>query len=201
MNPSSLTLERLEFLKIHIGSNVDYSVPEGQSGPQLPFDFNGINFTRRSQLRYPPEEAADPKHFFCKLGVKVMQEDQRDKVIPYEIDVEVSAFFTYEDDTLTEAKRFRAVRFSAYQMLYGAIREMVSNTTARSTFGMLQLPSADFREAARIESEDDEERRKNRLAKLERTKASEDAEDVEIKTRPKKVARKRVADKPSENKP
>ncbi|WP_157652651.1 hypothetical protein [Burkholderia ubonensis] len=195
MNPSSLTLERLEFSQIHIESNSDYKLPDDQSGPQLSFSFDGVNFRRRSLLRYPPEEAADPKHFFCMFGFRVAKEDQKDKVIPYEIDVEVTAFFTYLDDSLNGANRFRGVRLSAYQMLYGALREMVSNLTARSTFGMLQLPSADFREAARLDSEADEKRRQERLAKLQRGKASETAEDVDAKVTPKKTARKRIAKK------
>ncbi|RQT69578.1 hypothetical protein DF029_21525 [Burkholderia cepacia] len=170
-------------------------MPDEQSGQQLSFSFDGVNFRRRAQLRFPSDEAADPKHFFCKFGFQVAKDDQKEKVIPYEIDVEVEAFFTYLDDSLKGADRFRGVRLTAYQMLYGALREMVSNLTARSTFGMMQLPSADFREAARIDSEADEKRRQGRLAKLERTKASQSAEDVDAVVAKKKPTRKRTPKK------
>lgn len=195
MRPSALTLERLEFSRIRVESNPDYPLPDDQSGQQLSFSFNGVNFRRTAQLRFPTDEAADPKHFFCKFGFRVAKEDQKDKVIPYEIDVEVVAFFTYLDDSLKGADRFRGVRLTAYQMLYGALREMISNLTARSTFGMMQLPSADFREAARVDSEADEKRRQVRLSKLERSKASESADDVDATVAKKKPPRKRIPKK------
>ncbi|WP_155634958.1 hypothetical protein [Burkholderia cepacia] len=190
MNPSSLTLERLEFSKIHVETNFDFQPSEDGVGPQLSFDFNGVNFRRKAVLRYPIEEAADPKHFYCMLGFKVAKEDQKDTVVPYELDLEVGAFFTYEDDAFKGADRFRAVRLSAYQMLYGAIREMVSNTTARLTYGMMQLPSADFRHASKVDSETDEKRRKERLTKIERAKTRNLAEDAEVKLPAKKRVRK-----------
>ncbi|MFM0596061.1 hypothetical protein [Paraburkholderia dilworthii] len=166
MKPSPLSLERLEFSKVAVTANPGFTPVSGGVFTQLDFDFKGINISRRARLRYPPEEAPDPKHFFCVFGIKILQEDQKERPLPYEIDIEVSALFTYLDGSLVGADRFRAVRFSAYQMLYGALREMIATVTARSRFGLLQLPSADFRQAAKSDSESDEAKRQETLAAL-----------------------------------
>jgi hypothetical protein len=166
MKPSSLSLERLEFAKVSVTANPDYTPSGTNAFPQLLFDFKGVNISRRARLKYAADESDDPKHFFCMFGIKIALEDQPERELPYEIDVEVSALVTYLDDTLRGADRFRAVRFSAYQMLYGSVREMVSTITARSRFGLWQLPSADFRQAAKLDAENDEKRRQEKLLSI-----------------------------------
>lgn len=192
MKPSPLTLERLEFTRVHIDANPAFMEKAAiDQTPQLAFDFNGVTFKRTAALRYPGSEADDPKHFHCEFRLVIAKDDQKKAVIPYEIDVEASALLTYLDDGLKGNERFRGVRFSAYQMLYGAIREMVCNLTARSKFGMLQLPSADFRQAAKEDAERDEERRQLKLN-------VSDAQEKSPLESPKQITpRKRVAKKQS----
>ncbi|MBR8234204.1 MULTISPECIES: hypothetical protein [unclassified Burkholderia] len=198
MKPSPLTLERLEFSTISIEVNRDYENGETNALPQLAFDFRGVNFRRSALLRYPHEEAADPKHFFCEFRLKITKSDQKKIIIPYELDIEVSALFTYLDDRFTGAERFRAVRFTAYQMLYGAIREMVSNLTARSVFGMLQLPSADFRQASREDSEKDEKERLELLAEQTPSPKPQLSDKTAIDPPPAKKTRSKRKNPPSE---
>jgi hypothetical protein len=180
MKPSPLSLERLEFSKVSITANPNFTPESANVFTQLVFDFKGINISRRARLKYAKEEANDPKHFYCMFGIKIAFEDQPERVLPYEIDVEVSAFVTYLGDALQGADRFRAVRFTSYQMLYGSVREMVSTITARSRYGLLQLPSADFRQAARLDSENDEVRRQEKLLSLT---APADHEHIEVSKR------------------
>jgi hypothetical protein len=66
---------------------------------------------------------------------------------------------TYKKDSLEGAARFTAVRATGYAILYGAMREMVSNLTARGAHGLWMLPGADFNQASREEAAQDEEDR------------------------------------------
>ena len=51
------------------------------------------------------------------------------------------------DESFEENKREALVRVTACSILYGAAREQVASFTARSTQGMLTLPSVSFRES------------------------------------------------------
>jgi hypothetical protein len=162
MKPASLSLDRLEFSNIHVSTNPDFEADEGEINcafPQLNYKFSGVNFLRRTRVNFPDDEANDPRHFHVNFAITAKSSDQKAKIIPYEFEIEVSAFLTYLGDQLSGVDRFKAVRYSAYPMLYGAIREMLASLTARSTHGLWQLPSADFRSAALEEAQKDEERR------------------------------------------
>lgn len=162
MKPASLSLDRLEFTKIHVVANPKFDPSSEEANcayPQLNFNFSGVNFVRRTRVNFPDDEAADPRHFQVVFSMTALEKDQEKKTLPYEFDVEVIAYLTYLGSEMHGVDRFKAVRYSAYPMLYGAIREMVSTTSARSSHGMLQLPSADFRKSALSDAEKDEERR------------------------------------------
>lgn len=160
MKASPLLLDRLEFSQIHISTNSEYKNGLQKEFPQLAFGFKDVFFQRRSAVDYPPEEANDPRHFVFKLGIKLDSKLQKAGIIlPYNVEAEAIAFFRYITDEMNGADRFRAVRASGYPMLYGAIREMVANLTARSSFGLWQLPSANFSRSAEQESKLDEEQR------------------------------------------
>lgn len=160
MKASPLLLDRLEFSQLHLAANPDYKNGLQKEFPQLAFSFKNIFFQRRSSVDYPPDQVDDPRHFIFKLGIKLDQASQKDGIVlPYEVEVEAVAFFRYMTDEMNGADRFRAVRASGYPMLYGAIREMIANLTARGSFGLWQLPSTNFSRAAEQESKLDEEQR------------------------------------------
>lgn len=175
---SELSLDRLEFHDIRIKANTKAkSTMEGHL-PQLRIDFEKYNLFHRSKIAFPDSEIDDPRHFAVTYGIKI--ESKTDELMPYEIEVEAMALLHYRGDGLAGAERFRAVRFSGYQILHGAIREMVANFTARSRHGLLQIPSRNFNGIAKREAEEDEAERvvqadrlkKNDLAKQVATDAS-----------------------------
>src|SRR5690348_10810080 len=138
-----LLLDRIEFPKIKVES-VPGSFGRHSYFPQLEIDSTDVAFLVRSQLIYSPDELEDPRAFMLSYGVKVANGKDQPKV-PYEIEVEACAYFRYVGgDEFIGADRFRAVRFSGYQILYGAIREMVTNLTARGVHGMWVLPARNF---------------------------------------------------------
>lgn len=185
---SELGLDRLEFHEIKIkANNKAKSAMEGHV-PQLQIDFEKYNLYHRSKIVFPDSEVNDPRHFAVTYGVKL--ESKTDELMPYEIEVEAMALLNYRGDDLKGADRFRAVRFSGYQILHGAIREMVANFTARSRHGLLQIPSRNFNGVARREAEEDEAERVVHAARLNE---GEQAERGVTDASPKRIRRPTTA--------
>lgn len=179
MSAQLLLLDRIEFSTIKVESAKNGEFERSSDFPQLEFDFEKADFLTRSSLSYPPEEAEDPRHFSLRYGVKIDEADQKEFKTPYSIEVEVVGFFRYTGgEEFKGMDRFRAVRFSGYQILYGAIREMVCNLTARGRYGIWQLPARHFQGVAKIKAEEDEKRRIDFIA----------SKSVDVA--PKKVARR-----------
>lgn len=166
MKATSLSVDKVEFVHVKVETNPDFSGDFSESLHQLDFDFTGVMFKRRTMLRYEREHSADPKVFIFGLSIRLSKEDEADDAVdlPYFIDVRALVYLRYVSDALSGMERFRAVRATGYSILYGAIREMVSNLTARSTHGLWTLPAADFNKAAHEEAERDDVRRMAYLA-------------------------------------
>lgn len=160
---SELRLDRIEFQDIKVKVNNKAKRVVEENVPQLRVDFEKYNLYHRSKVIFPDTEVNDPRHFALTYGVKLESKNGKD-LMPYEIEIEALAFLNYDGDELQGADRFRAVRFTGYQMLHGAIREMISNLTARSRHGLLQLPSRNFNPIAKREAEEDERERVEQAA-------------------------------------
>lgn len=181
---SELGLDRLEFHEIKIRANQKAKSALESHVPQLRIDFEKYNLYHRSKIAFPDSEVEDPRHFAVTYGVKL--ESKAGELMPYEIEVEAMALLNYMGDDLKGADRFRAVRFSGYQMLHGAIREMVANVTARSRHGLLQIPSRNFNGLAKREANEDEA---ERVAHLARLKDGVKADLITADVLPKKARR------------
>jgi hypothetical protein len=196
MSSQKLLLDRLEFSTVKVVAAKEKFAAWDKNFPQLDFDFDGITFLTRSALHYSPDEASDPRHFALSYGVK-LDSGSSPKKVPYELEIEVTGYFRYlGDDEFQGADRFRAVRFSGYQILYGAIREMVCNLTARAPHGLFQLPARNFGLVAKERAEKDEV---TRLALMKKTEEltpkkkriaipSQGASDAKVK--PPRVSKK-----------
>ena len=183
MSNQKLLIDRVEFATIKVEA-IPGTVPRDDVFPQVAFDSSDLVFLVRSNLIYPPSELEDPRTFILSYGIKVGKDDSKDTP-PYEIEVEACAYFRYVGgEEFSGADRFRAVRFSGYQILYGAIREMVSNLTARGVHGMWNLPARTFGLAAKNKADEDEAERQAAIVKK--------AEGTTLLAAPaKKVARKK----------
>lgn len=194
MKPSSITLSRIEFHRIHIDVNHDFEpASEENVFPQLDFSFNGVVFKRYSELMYPEDEIADPRHFTFHFGLHLANDAQEKTVkLPYEIDIGGAVYCHLDAGNLEGVERFRAIRNTAYMMMYGAIREQVATLTGRSVYGPLMLPAPTFASISEEEAKTDELKRQERLKLLNkpkrgRKKSSEnDVVDVTVSDLPKK---------------
>lgn len=86
----------------------------------------------------------DPRKWMVVLTVKV--EAEKDKIHPYEIDVQVIGLFTFLKEEDPE-KIKKIVHVNAPSLLFGAVREMVANVTARGPYAAVQLPCVAFTDA------------------------------------------------------
>ena len=178
MSAQILLLDRVEFTTVKIEANIGEFKADG-SFPQLAVIEDDLTVFARSELAYPPGETEDPRHFMLTYGVKI-EASESGQATPYDIEIEAAGFFRYVGgDEFKEERRFRAVRFSGYQILYGAIREMVSNVTARSRHGLWHLPARNFGAVAEAKANEDEAERKAALAKA----AASDSRAAKKKTR------------------
>ncbi|WP_454876050.1 hypothetical protein [Pseudomonas farris] len=168
MKAPLLSVDKVFFVKTSVESNIEYVGEFSQQLKQLAFQFKGSRFARRVEFTYPEHETPDPRTFSFTFNLKLVSEGQKEGfVLPYDIDICAMALIRYHSDVHEGAKRFTAVRHAAYSILYGSIREMVCNLTARGLHGMWSLPAADFLLAAKEEGETDEQKRQKSLKLLQ----------------------------------
>lgn len=192
MSSQILLLDRIEFSTIKVES-LRGNFPLDQSFPQLAINPDEITFLTRSELIFPEDQVTDPRHFALTYGIKVNRSDTpENQFSPYEIEVEAIGYFRYVGDAEYQGvDRLRAVYFSGYQILHGAIREMVCNLTARGRHGLWHLPARSFGGIAKERAEQDEERRQQLL--IQATAAAIKIPKPSQKQVPKKSAKKPTA--------
>lgn len=169
MKAASLSITKVEFIHIKVEANSDFEGEHSSEFHQLDYSFSGVVFKRRMSLQYDKTKSEDPRSFIFGLSIMLNDEDQDSEKsdglkLPYKIDIKAVAYMRLESDRLQGYDRFRGIRVTGYSILYGAIREMVSNLTARGPNGMWSLPAADFLAAAEEEARRDEEKRQEYLA-------------------------------------
>ena len=76
------------------------------------------------------------------LTVEIVAENSEDPC-PYTGSVTVVGYFTIAEN-YPENKRKDLIEITGSSILYGACREMITNLTARSSHGILSLPSISF---------------------------------------------------------
>lgn len=191
-----LLVEKIEFPKVLIETKENFDGEFEVDLLKLQFNFKGSKFLRNVGLSYPDDEMESPRTFIFSLAIKLKEEDQDEVTLPYNIEVKAKALMYYRSDKHQGEELFRAVRTTGYSILYGAIREMVSNITARGPHGMWVLPAADFRQASQFEAVEDERRRQEKIAAKE---AKEKAESPRKPRKPRKPSTNKISkDKDSE---
>lgn len=172
MKSPLLSVERIIFEKISVEVNPEFEGDFSKDLMRLDFNYNGARFYRAVNLAYPDDETSDPKSFCFSFNLVLDKDRQKEDVIlPYFVDVKAVAYMTYRSDKHHGVDRFTAVRATGYSILYGAMRELISNFTARSSHGLWMLPGADFNQASKIEAAEDEEQRLQGLQEKENFKA------------------------------
>jgi preprotein translocase subunit SecB len=152
MRPSPLQLHYLFFEKLLIEVNPAF-VDEPERSPlrwEL-FNFDGVNFD--TTVEAGSVDAEDAPEFAVTLNVSVA--NAQGKQAPYHIDARVTGFFTVAPDKPDGGERVDFVVVNGTTLLYGAIREQVTNITCRSARGPLFLPTVNFLDLRKAEVTDE----------------------------------------------
>lgn len=100
-------------------------------------------------------ESEDSSQWHVELIVKFEPEHPENPSM-YRGLIKISGEFEVHE-SFSEKNREALIRVTATSMLYGACREMLANFTARSTHGILSLPSISFRKKKREEESTEEQ--------------------------------------------
>ena len=134
MTPKPLNASPLRILS-HTFSRIRVDAAEAEEAP------GGISLnTRRSVLAH----CEDERKFLLTLAIQFGSEE-REELAPYSGELIIEGEFEVAPNFPLE-KAGALVDVTGASILYGACREMLANLTARSTFGMISLPSVSFLE-------------------------------------------------------
>lgn len=150
LNPSPLKIVAHEFREILFKAN-ESDDPKGSLG---------LKFNRK----WGPSEQ-DPLQWILLLTVDFSDEKTIAEA-PYHGLIRIEGIFEIHKD-YPEEKRDSLIKITGASILYGACREMLANLTARSSYGMISLPSISFLEAKK---EDPKPVKKKSVKKAKRAK-------------------------------
>lgn len=127
LKASPLQILSSEFININLTS-CDTNIPHG-----------GGTLSVEHDIQLNP--AKDENTWIVRLMVK-LQPAHEDSQPPYTGTVSIKGNFKVSDKYNGDHERL--IRITAVSMLYGSIREMLANLTARSANGLMLLPSVSF---------------------------------------------------------
>ncbi|ABI57648.1 protein-export chaperone SecB [Alkalilimnicola ehrlichii MLHE-1] len=133
MKASPLTLHGIEFVRVHVESDLEAETRRAEQ-----FQFDGT--TLKWGLDHGRDE--DNGTWWVAVGFGTHQEDDEPRC-PYILDVQAVGIVSVSDQLPEKDHEKLAFEYGA-ALVYGAIREMVTNITARSLAGPLMLPTPSF---------------------------------------------------------
>lgn len=142
MKVSPLQLAGLEFIRVHIEPDLQARVSRADQ-----FDFDGHT------LAWSIDHGQGEDHgtWWVAVGVATNTTDE-EPLCPYLIDIQAVGIFSVS--SRVEATRREALVYeNGAAIVYSAIREMITNITARSVAGPLVMPTPSFMGAFREQSQ------------------------------------------------
>ncbi|WP_372796434.1 protein-export chaperone SecB [Pontiella sp.] len=139
MKSSPLELESYMFTRVHVDACDDPACQEVEGAGQI-----------EVKTHYQ-QHNEDSSRWMVSVCLVVAQQDG-EPCPPYSLDVEAVGFFHVADE-FPEEKKTPMLRANAPAVLFGSIREMVANITARGPYPRLDLPTVTFVDAAHPKDE------------------------------------------------
>jgi preprotein translocase subunit SecB len=133
MKPAPIQLTDYFLTELHLSANPKFDPKQG-----VPIEFNDfqINFEATST----PEQKRD-----WQLSLKVQHQPAAEANVPYRFSAEMVGFLIVHP-TYPEAGIDRLVKTNGASMLFGALREIIRDATARGPYSALMIPSTSFYE-------------------------------------------------------
>lgn len=145
MQPSPLQLRRVEFLSVSILPKEEPDV-FCEKKSLVPFRFDGTRVLASiSHALANDEEKSNHTNFLITFAFALPNDGKNPP--PYLIDIRCVGYFSIVKKAFPdEVQRLDVGVVNGASMLYGIIRELVSNITCRSWYGELLLPSVNFQD-------------------------------------------------------
>lgn len=144
MRTSPLRLKQISFTRVSIEPSTPFE--NGTPGSAVNFEFEQVMFKVKLDVGIIEDQRADPRDFLIQLGVTV--DNVEGRASPYQFDIGAAGYFEMSPKIAMPEREDLAVVNGA-GLIYGAMREMVANITARCWPGMLVLPSMNFADHAK----------------------------------------------------
>lgn len=133
MKPSPLSLLGIEFVRVHVEPDLEAETRRADE-----FSFDGS--TLKWGLDHGRDDDDDTWWVALGFGTGTQEGEPR---CPYILDIQAVGIFSVSESYPREKHEKLACEYGA-ALVYGAIREMVTNVTARSLCGPLTLPTPSF---------------------------------------------------------
>lgn len=151
MKAAPIQLHQLSFRRVAVEIDVD-RLDKGEFGQaENHFDFEGVVIT--THVGFSPmnlEEGIVEKNFLLTLRVvidnKAPDDGSKWKASPYLVDIEAGAVIRVAKGAEARRDIEDIVVVNGTSMLWSAIREQVSNLTARMPLGIATLPTVHFQD-------------------------------------------------------
>lgn len=138
---SPLQMKQLIYTKVRVELAAGLEDAQQYWAPN--FDLDGVEFLTEVTTAYPEDQASDPVNFMVALRFAILNETEGKKRAPYTVDIHAQGWFELKPGLPVE-KREDLVRVNGSSMILGAMREVISQLTARSGFGPLVIPTLRF---------------------------------------------------------
>ena len=133
MKPSPLTLHGIEFVRVHVETDLESEIRRADE-----FNFGGTTLNWALEHGQNGEDET----WWVAVGFGTQPKDDEPRC-PYVLDVQALGIVSVSDEYPVEKHESLACEYGA-ALVYGAIREMVTNITSRSLAGVLTLPTPSF---------------------------------------------------------
>lgn len=135
---SPLQLKQLVFGRVFVEAVDASRLPDDVWAPS--FDMTGVLIHCQIEVIPKETEGKETKLFVVAVVFKIPNTSDDAAIAPYNIDMEAQALF--EIGAMDDEKKCEdLVRVNGASIIIGALREQVSQITARSIYGPLTLPT------------------------------------------------------------
>lgn len=134
MKPSPIQLTDYFLTDLRLSAN-----PKFDAKQEVPISFD--NFEITLDASHSPKGKQD-----WQVSMKLNHQPPAEANVPYRFSAEIVGFFFVHPD-FPEDRIERLVRTNGGSMLFGALREIIRDTTARGPYSALFLPSTSFYES------------------------------------------------------
>lgn len=147
MLPSPLQLNKFKFTSVSVVPRVDPEIHNVTSVFE-PFRFENTRVLTSINFALAEDDPDSPQFDFL-INFCFMLPDEGVVRPPYICDIKCVGYFSISKEVFPDpVARLDVGVVNGASMLYGMVRELVANITARSWYGEMLLPSSNFRDHA-----------------------------------------------------